>query len=160
MLHDARAVANALLSIGDRAELQISPLKLQKLIYFTHGHSWRTRGCGLVFNSFEAWDRGPVIRVVYDEFKDFGYRPIRRRAKWTNFSAGGVEVACASFSAAETECIEASMSIYGRVDAHTLSRLSHAVGGPWDLVRRTPERYPKNLIPKELVASYFIEGFR
>lgn len=155
MLHDARAVANALLTYGDREGLSISPLKLQKLIYFSEGHSWRTRKAGLVFNSFRAWDHGPVIKVVYDAFKDLGYRPINHRVTWMNFAAGGTELAVAPFSAEDVRCMEQAMSIYGPVDANTLSRLSHAPGGPWDTVKKAPAQFPNNLIPRSLIACYF-----
>ena len=164
MLHDARAVANTLLAYGDREGIPISPLKVQKLIYFAEGHSWRTRQAGLVFNSFGAWDFGPVIKVVYDAFKDLGHRPINRRATWMNFAAGGSELAATRFSEEDVRCIEQAMSIYGPVDANILSRLSHARGGPWDIVRRDPARFPNNLIPRSLIAAYFTnessESFR
>ncbi|MDP1964307.1 MAG: DUF4065 domain-containing protein [Reyranella sp.] len=160
MLHDARAIANALLSFGDRTDLPISPLKLQKLIYFTHGHSWRTRGTGLVFNRFQAWDHGPVVKVVYDAFKDLGFRPIRRRATWTNFAAGGIEPATATLLDEEMECIQQSMTIYGPVNADILSRLSHAAGGPWDTVRKNSAQFPDGIIPQQLIEDYFINKFK
>jgi uncharacterized phage-associated protein len=159
MSHDARAIGNILLDCADKLAIPISPMKLQKLLYFAHGHSWRALRAGLIFNSFRAWDYGPIVKVVYDEFKDLGSSPICRRANWYNLAAGGVEVAFAALSDEEMACVHQAMSIYAPVDAYTLSRLSHAHNSPWDIVRRKPQAYPKNLIPNELIADYFVNRF-
>ncbi|WP_421998630.1 Panacea domain-containing protein [Reyranella sp.] len=159
MLHDARALANLVLDYADSRGISVTPLKLQKLLYFMHGHSWRLRGVGLVFNSFEAWDHGPVVKVVYDEFKALGDAEIECRAQWFNFSGGGRELARVKLAADEMRCLSETVEMYGRVDAYTLSRLSHEPCSPWDLVRRTPNKFPKRIIPDHMIARCFVEGF-
>jgi uncharacterized phage-associated protein len=157
MSHDARGVANAILDLADQAGIEVTPLKLQKLIYFAHGHSLRTRGHELVFNSFLAWDHGPVVQVAYKQFSDLRHRKIDRRARWKNFATSNFEIACAQLSVEEMTCLSDAMSIYGPVDAYTLSKMSHAPNGPWSIVRSAPGRYPDRLISKELIAQYFSE---
>ena len=157
MSHDARGVANAILDLADQAGIEVTPLKLQKLIYFAHGHSLRTRGHELVFNSFLAWDHGPVVHVVYKQFSDLQHRKIDRRASWQNFATGNIEIAYAQLSEEEVICLSEAMSMYGPVDAYTLSKMSHVPNGPWSIVRSAPESYPGGLISKELITRYFGE---
>lgn len=159
MPHDARAIANLILDYAASERIAVTPLKLQKLLYFAHGHSWRIWRRGLVFNSFQAWDHGPVVKVVYDEFKALGDAEIDCRAMWFNFSNGGRELASVEVTSDEMRCLSQTVDIYGRVDAYTLSRLSHEPNSPWDVVQRKAERFPKKIIPDDLIAGYFIKGF-
>ncbi|MGH6962497.1 MAG: Panacea domain-containing protein, partial [Dongiaceae bacterium] len=76
MPYDARAVANCLLDYADSKSSEITLLTLMKVIYFAHGWHLARFGQPLVTNHFEAWERGPVVRVLYDEFKDRRARPI------------------------------------------------------------------------------------
>ena len=55
---------------------KITPLKLQKLIYFAHGWHLAIRDQPLIDELVEAWEYGPVIPNVYHEFKVFGNQPI------------------------------------------------------------------------------------
>ena len=159
MAHDARAISNAILDYAKTCKIEVTPLKLQKLLYFCHGHSWRVRRIGLIFNRFQAWDHGPVVKVVYDEFKALGDANINSRAMWFNFCGGGRELANASLDSVEFACVRQTVDIYGPVDAFTLSNLSHIAGGPWDIVQRAVHRFPKKVIPESLLADYFSNRF-
>jgi uncharacterized phage-associated protein len=152
--YDARAVSNFILDVAGERGYEITPLKLQKILYFSHGFFWACFGAKLVFNEFEAWDRGPVVRVVYEQFAHFGRMQITDRARWNNFAKSGVEVAKAEISEDVNSFVVRMVEIYGRVDAHRLSELSHVVGGPWDLARQAGST-PKRVIPDELIRSYF-----
>lgn len=51
----------------------ISPLTLQKFMYFVHLEFLRKTGEKLITDEdFEAWQWGPVIRSVYEKFKIYG----------------------------------------------------------------------------------------
>ena len=54
----------------------LTPLKLQKLIYYAHGWHLAIRNAPLIDEVIEAWEYGPVVPNVYHEFKKFGNRPI------------------------------------------------------------------------------------
>jgi uncharacterized phage-associated protein len=46
----------------------ISPLKLQKLIYYAQAWHYTIFGAALFDEKIEAWVNGPVVRSVYDRF--------------------------------------------------------------------------------------------
>lgn len=54
----------------------ITNLELQKILYIAQMFSYGMRGKPLFTNSIEAWDYGPVIPVVYHEFKFAGNNAI------------------------------------------------------------------------------------
>ena len=64
--HDARAVANFLLDAADTHNITLSITSLLKIIYFAQGWHLAKYNRPLIGQSFEAWEFGPVIRVVYD----------------------------------------------------------------------------------------------
>jgi uncharacterized phage-associated protein len=54
----------------------ITPLKLQKLLYYCQGYSLGLYGEPLYEDAIEAWAHGPVIPGVYQKYKEFGDRRI------------------------------------------------------------------------------------
>lgn len=55
---------------------EITPLALQKMLYFIQGIYMVTFGVPLYPEECQAWVHGPVYGKVYDLFKDFKYNPI------------------------------------------------------------------------------------
>ena len=54
------------------ADLYLTNLKLNKLVYYTQVESLRETGKPLFTDTVEAWDYGPVEPEVYRSFKLFG----------------------------------------------------------------------------------------
>jgi uncharacterized phage-associated protein len=54
----------------------ISNLKLQKLLYYSQGTHLALYGERLFDEPIEAWLHGPVVPLVYREFKTYGNNPI------------------------------------------------------------------------------------
>ncbi|MDR1019460.1 MAG: DUF4065 domain-containing protein [Synergistaceae bacterium] len=54
------------------AASDVTPLKLQKLLYYCQGYSLGLYGEPLFGDAIEAWDHGPVIPGVYRLYKEFG----------------------------------------------------------------------------------------
>ena len=68
---DVFDVANYLLSLADPLEGDlISHLKLQKLLYYSQGVSLALRNQPLFNNKILAWAHGPVVREVWEYYKD------------------------------------------------------------------------------------------
>lgn len=78
MENSALAVANYFLSQSFDLKIPISPVRLISLVYYSKAWSLALRDSELFEERAEAWKYGPVIRVVYDEFKDFGRNAISR----------------------------------------------------------------------------------
>lgn len=55
----------------------ISPLKMQKMVYFTYVlYLLITKGKRLFLEKIEAWPAGPVVPSLYEELKKYGSTPI------------------------------------------------------------------------------------
>ena len=54
----------------------ITHLKLQKLCYYAQGYSLALMGEPMFSEPIEAWEHGPVVRTLYDEYKQFRRRAI------------------------------------------------------------------------------------
>ena len=55
----------------------ITNLKLQKLLYYAQGYFLAKKDTPLFNEDFLAWEHGPVIRKIYDEYKTNGSSGIR-----------------------------------------------------------------------------------
>lgn len=67
-------VARYIINYSNEKEYSISNLKLQKLLYFVQAYYLSfTSSHEPCFNEeIEAWDFGPVVPIVYHEFKAYG----------------------------------------------------------------------------------------
>lgn len=54
----------------------LTPMKLQKLLYYAQGWSLAETGRPLFGEEIEAWRDGPVVESVYQQFKRWEKRPI------------------------------------------------------------------------------------
>ena len=54
----------------------MTPLRLQKLLYFAQGWSLARHGRPLFHESIVAWKYGPVVREVYEKYKPYMANPI------------------------------------------------------------------------------------
>lgn len=61
-------VANTFLNKGFECDIDISPMKLQKLIFILYKEYLKETGMPLFHERFETWKYGPVIRDVYSAF--------------------------------------------------------------------------------------------
>ena len=134
MTHDGRAIANFVLDQADKAGVAVSPMALQKIVYFCHVWALIELGQPLVRHSFEAWEHGPVLQYLYREFKRFGAGAVRGRAQRVNRVTGTAEVVTYEFDATTLDLLTRVVAIYGRLSAAVLRDLAHAPGGPWDKV--------------------------
>ena len=93
MAHDARRIANFLLDYGASQGRPVTTMALLKILFFAHAWYLAKAGRPLVGQPFEAWQYGPVSRVVYDQFKIYGRNPIEGRAKVLDVASARYEVA-------------------------------------------------------------------
>ena len=123
--HHAAGVANAVLDAAWERGLSVSPMQLQKLLYFCQGWNLEVRGQPLVSDNFHAWQYGPVHPYVYNAFKHFGSAAIDEPIM---FDGGAIS---ANLSPEERRLIGEVVSIYGRLSGPQMSHLTHAPGTPW-----------------------------
>lgn len=94
----------------------ITPLKLQKLLYYIQGMSLRIYGKPAFLNNISAWQYGPVVEDVYQQYK--GHNPI---------STPKIDyVVCDGLK----KIIELVVESYGQIEAGSLIDLTHDED-PW-----------------------------
>lgn len=161
-MHDAREVANFLLDYADQRSLRLTNMALLKHIYFAHGWHLASRNEPLVQNRIEAWEHGPVIRAVYDEFKQFGGEPITCRANIIDWGTGEILLARGNFCSETISLLRSTFDYYASYGAFELSSITHEPGGPWHRVWCRPDgRVKMNMeISNASIYEHFIASSR
>ena len=76
----ASVVCNNILTRAFQENIPVSPMKLQKLMYFVSCEYVKATGKDLLSENFGVWQYGPVLPSLYDEFKSFHDQPITKYA--------------------------------------------------------------------------------
>lgn len=121
-------VSNNILKRAFNDDVNVSPMKLQKLLYFVASEYAKAKKDVLFNENFQAWDYGPVIRSVYDEFRPFGGSPIRKYAKDAEGRARIIREA--SYPELERS-INRVWEGAKDLSAVRLSRITHEPGSAW-----------------------------
>jgi uncharacterized phage-associated protein len=116
-------VARYFLYLSAKDNRTLTPMQLQKLVYIAHGWHLGLYGRPLVNEAVEAWQYGPVIRSLYQEYKRYGSRPIDEQ----------VLSKPEGFDPEEENTIEQVWRGYGSRTGVSLSALTHEAGSPWSV---------------------------
>lgn len=157
-MYDVRDIANYILEDFERRDIRLTNLALHKLLYFVHGWFFATYDRPLIRNKFEAWQYGPVQRVIYDQFKRFRDQPLgSARVTYIDPESGERRVKKPVIDGADTDLIDAILGRYERYTAAQLVNESHVEDGPWEYVWQQAEEaiYPGMRIPDELILMHF-----
>lgn len=155
------AVANEFVALARTAGKPLTPLQLQKLLYYAHGWSLALFDRPLLNEQIEAWKYGPVVPSVYKAFKRYGNQPIQDPA--TIFSPElGERIAPRmphDINDADTarQLIARVFKLYGHIDGLQLSAMAHAPDTPWsEIYQKYGGEIPEGTdIPKEALIRYF-----
>ena len=104
-------LAKARPEVGD----VITHLKLQKLCYYTQGFHLALFGTPLFNDKIEAWDHGPVVSDLYQDFKSYNANPI---------PPVDPKVAAEGFNKEDMEFLDDIWLEYGQFSAWKLRTLS------------------------------------
>lgn len=129
---------------------EVTPLMLQKLLYFIQGISYALYNQPMFVEDCEAWAHGPVYPKVYDLFRDFKYNPIDD-ARFVILDGIADEL-----TDDERKAIDLVINTFGLYGGKVMERITHNEV-PWRNARRGfDENIPSNeLITKESIKSYY-----
>lgn len=119
----AKAIANYFLETHPK---NISHLKLQKLVYISHGWYLGIFDKPLITDEYvEAWKYGPVFPSLYHEFKMFGSKPIDRLAKDIDENEENFRVFISNLqkNTQKIELLRQIWNAYGNLTAGQLSEI-------------------------------------
>lgn len=141
---DVRDVARFFIALGERqyeagmGDL-VTPLRLQKLLYFAQGWHLARHGKPLFSNKIEAWEHGPVVREIYGAYRQFEGRGI-------------TGVAAPEESTFAPEEYETMLDVSAEYDKHStwaLVDMTHEPNAPWLTTEQNQE------ITTQRIKAYF-----
>lgn len=105
----------------------ISNLKLQKLVYYAQGFVMALTGRKLFDEPIEAWEHGPVVRELYNEYRRNGATPITKPEN--------INYDTLSQHPELMEILDEVYQVYGQFSAWRLRDMTHEET-PWLKTRR------------------------
>ena len=145
MSNDARSVANYIVQRSVERDKPLTPLQINKIVYFCHGWMLGIHSVPLYWQFVEAWRLGPVVPDVYHSLKHYGGELI-----WEPVHAPPEEP---QFSPIELAVLDRIYSHYAQFDGVQLSTMTHAHGTPWDI---TWKKFGQNhVISNKLIENHF-----
>lgn len=148
-MYTSKQIADWILSKIDReAGDTISPLKLQKLLYYSQAWYYTLTDKKLFDEEIQAWAHGPVVPSQY---RRFSYIQI-----YDNIKANSIKLEVPELSKEEQDILDEVFSIYGEKSASYLEKLSHAEK-PWKETRGEIESFAisDKVIPLDLMKEYY-----
>ena len=137
-------VASFILILGNQYDDgdPISPLKLQKLLYYCQGFHLAAYDYPLFDEDIEAWEHGPVVVSVWYKYREYGDRAINAPSVIVN-----------SLAEIQKRLVEKVYDAYGQYTAWKLRNLTHQEE-PWRQTRRN------RVISHESMRTHFSKRIR
>ena len=136
---NALNVGNSILKKAFAEDIDITPMKLQKMIYFTYRGFLQETGSPLFNERFEVWKYGPVVPSVYAAFRSYGSNAIRKYA--TESDGRTVLIVNEDASLVFKGVIGDIWSSCKSLDGIYLSSLTHQEGTAWRKAYETQSPY-------------------
>jgi uncharacterized phage-associated protein len=162
------AIANELLKRAKEADLPITHLKLQKLVYFSHALCLALEKKPLIRDEVQAWRYGPVIPDLFRECAKYGKKEINDYISSTAIKTGDgfldLEFVPSFIDKKDkfsNSVLDAIIEIYGSKTAGQLSNMAHAKNSAWELTKEYHQEGAKRgyIIPIELIGEAEKERF-
>lgn len=128
---------------------EVTPLMLQKLLYFIQGIYYALSGSPMFVEDCEAWVHGPVYPEVYDLFRDFKYNPIED----VRFAI--LDGTADELTEDEQRVINLVVNTFGLYGGKVLERITHNEK-PW---RNARKGYGDNIPSKEPLRKESIKAY-
>ena len=149
-------VVNHILRIANRDKIDLTPLKMQKMLFVLHGWYFAITGQKLVDEAFEAWEYGPVVADVYNKLRAFGSLPIDDYIKEWDVETGQLLPYFVNLDTRPefAEILERVWQEYSRFSTTQLSTMTHKPNTPW------ANTAPRSIIADEEIRRYFQDPVR
>ena len=130
---------------------EVTPLMLQKLLYFIQGIYSALYGSPIFEEDCRAWIHGPVYPEVYKLFRDFKYNPIDD-ARFALLK-GREDILAED----EKHVIDLVVNTFGMYSGKVLEKITHNED-PWKNARKGyGDNIPSSeLLPKKRIMEYYI----
>lgn len=131
---------NQMYVVDEDAEM-ISPLKLQKLLYYAQGTYLGIKGEKLFDDPILAWKHGPVVESIYHRYKNYGYHGIPAE-----------DIAVPDIDKETQSILQSVYETFGQFSAWKLRDMTHDET-PW---QNTPQG---SVMDTDMIKDYFVENY-
>ena len=124
----------------------ITPLALQKVLYYVQGFYYAFEGRFLFDEDCEAWVHGPVYRDVYNRYSSYRFDPIEKVEDFDE----------SVFTTSEKAILDSIIKNFCCYSGKTLEKITH-LERPWLHTREglSVDEHSDRIITKELIGEYF-----
>ena len=136
ILISAVTVANNFIRRAKEEHHAITPLKLQKLVYFLYKSYLQKTNDKLFSEQFETWTYGPVVPSIYTEFNSYKNHPIETYAQDSQGNCYAVEE-----TGIFKTCFDEVWEKYKMYSAEQLSNLTHLSNTAWRKAKENERQY-------------------
>ena len=147
----AKTLAEYLIYLNHKIQGQdtdITPMKLQKLLYYCQGYSLALTGKPIFSEPIKAWTHGPVIDSVYQEYKKYKNAVIPVNEKINFEDIDETVKSIADFVVDEKKWL----------NAYALSDSTHRED-PWKSTFEGKTYFYNKTIPNEKIKDFFSREF-
>ena len=121
-------VSNSILKRGFDEDIQLTPMKLQKMLYLVYKSYLKETGNVLFEERFGVWKYGPVVCDIYNIFKRYKSNGI---LDYGADSCGAVSIVDESVSHVFKNVLDEVWEKYKKYDGTFLSKLTHKKDTAW-----------------------------
>lgn len=153
-MYSASLIAAWFVNKGIDEKNFVTQMKLQKIVFFAQGLALHELEKPLVNELFEAWKYGPVIPILYSNYRIWGSSPITEPTTFTLIQRKNKIYNRDPFSDEVEEILNFTWDVTKDIRGEALSNWTHSANSPWDICYK---KAPNTIIPNELIKKYFDE---
>lgn len=133
MAYSVNAVVNTLLEIAERRCIfDMTPMKIQKLVYYAQAWYLKLFKTPLVDEYFSRWEHGPVIPSLYHDLKVNGNYAVKNKLGHVRIMDGKVQYISPTIDDPNVvSFLDKILEVYGSYTAFQLSNMTHQQGTAW-----------------------------
>lgn len=132
MAYSAISVANSIIKLAKEKGIDdLSPMKLQKLMYFAQFFYLKNFEKPLIDDNFVRWKFGPVIPSLYYQLRSYQSRPVNQYIQQLIENNEVVVYMMADEDYISWELLNKVIDKFGSYSAFSLSELTHRNGSSW-----------------------------
>lgn len=148
-MYTTKQIAKWFIENTDEKYPVLTPLKLQKLLYYVQSWSLALYDEVVFDDEFEAWAHGPVVRDIYFVLNQYRYHPIPKNEFLD------VDI---TLDEKTEDLLTQIQNLYGVYDAKYLENLTHQET-PWIAAREglSPEERCQNIITQDSMREFYKE---
>jgi len=147
------SVANYFIQKAQNEGNELTPMKLIKLVYISHGWHLGLKDSPLIGEKVQAWQYGPVIESVYRAFRSYSSSIITSLYYDSNLERYTLP------NQDNWAFLDKIWDVYKNYDGLQLSTLTHQKGTPWDQVwnHNNGKHKVGAFIPDDLIKDYYLK---